>query len=283
MTPLTEHVLLQLGRQHLVVSIRFARYLFPSPCGYPKSAQGSPCQCIAGAFPSCSKVANLFSASAARSRPLPMVMEEAKPPVAQCGSPNTVLDPAAFFQEQRVAAKVQASQLYQLDHTICSPISLPAGGQVAGRLYPGGQVKLSAPMLAQVQARGMHSLACHGVVVGAHRPGHVQTRSYQTREQSQQSSSGPDEEAGPGGSTIGPDGLKRGPWTKEEDAMLAEYVQRFGPKDWSEISTLRLICKWCGVSWYQAFPVGTFAGAPAATCMLLMQSCRRGSSSSTEY
>ncbi|GAQ89166.1 Myb domain protein [Klebsormidium nitens] len=176
-------------------------------------------------------------------------MEEAKPPVAQCGSPNTVLDPAAFFQEQRVVAKAQASQLYQLDPTICNPISLPAAGQLAGRLYPGGQVKLSAPMLAQVQARGMHNVASHGGLVGGHhRPGQVHTRSYQTREQSQQSSSGADEEVGLGGSTIGPDGLKRGPWTKEEDAMLADYVQRFGPKDWSSVPMKTGLVNRCGKS-----------------------------------
>jgi hypothetical protein len=163
-----------------------------------------------------------------------MMKAEAKLPSSQCASPNTVLDPGTFFQEQQLTVKAKATQLFQLESVQSHSVRLPAGGQVAGRLYTRPQMQQAGP----AQSRGIHQAESMGALLVYHM-GQVQTRGRQTREQSQQLSSGTEEGAESfGASAIGPDGMKRGPWTKEEDAMLAEYVRQYGPKDWSELLKL---------------------------------------------
>lgn len=157
-----------------------------------------------------------------------MMEAEAKPPSSQCASPNTVLDPGTFFQEQQLIVKAKATQLYQLEPI--QSLRLPAGGQVATR----PQMQQAGP----AQSRGIHQAESMRPLL-VHHMGQGQTRARQTREQSQQLSSGTEEGAESfGASAIGPDGMKRGPWTKEEDVMLAEYVRQYGPKDWSELLKL---------------------------------------------
>uniref|UniRef100_A0A5B7BRX5 Putative r2r3-myb transcription factor n=1 Tax=Davidia involucrata TaxID=16924 RepID=A0A5B7BRX5_DAVIN len=46
--------------------------------------------------------------------------------------------------------------------------------------------------------------------------------------------------------------IKKGPWTPEEDAILMEYIEKYGQRNWSAIqknSGLRRCAKSCRLRW----------------------------------